>query len=62
MQDFVNKAPTNGETLTNMFKRITAFIDQLRTKKHSKVLIITHAGVIRCFWAYFFRNTITKHI
>ena len=27
-------------------------INELRTSKSEKVLIITHSGVIRCIWAY----------
>ncbi|MBC6409822.1 MAG: alpha-ribazole phosphatase [Ekhidna sp.] len=53
MEDFVNNSPTNGETLNQMYKRIAEFIDSLRSENFDKVLIITHSGVIRCFWAYF---------
>jgi alpha-ribazole phosphatase len=27
-------------------------MDRLRMEEHKKVLLITHAGVIRCLWAY----------
>lgn len=52
MDDFVNQAPENGESLTHMFSRISTFMALLRKTKHEKVLIVTHAGVIRCLWAY----------
>lgn len=53
MEDFVNNAPPNGETLKQMYKRVSEFIDSLRNENFNKILIITHSGVIRCFWAYF---------
>ena len=52
MIDFVNEAPSNGETLSEMFHRVSEFLNELRTNKSEKVLIITHSGVIRCIWAY----------
>ena len=52
MIDFVNEAPSNGETLSEMFHRVSDFLNELRTSKSEKVLIITHSGVIRCIWAY----------
>jgi alpha-ribazole phosphatase len=35
-----------------MFARVAGFMDQLRTRDHHRCLIVTHAGVIRCIWAY----------
>ena len=51
MQDFVSIAPPNGENLIAMLNRIESFLDDLRDDTESRVLISTHAGVIRCFWA-----------
>ncbi len=53
MKDFVNNAPPNGETLKQMYNRVIDFITSLRSENFDKVLVITHSGVIRCFWAYF---------
>lgn len=53
MEDFVRIAPPNGESLREMFLRINQFIDQLRQESHERVLLVTHAGVIRCLMAYF---------
>ncbi|MCH2233669.1 MAG: alpha-ribazole phosphatase [Crocinitomicaceae bacterium] len=53
MKDFVHVSPNNGETLNQMYLRISDFIEELRKTNHKKVLIVTHGGVIRCFWAYF---------
>jgi alpha-ribazole phosphatase len=53
MENFVSIAPTQGESLETMYARVSDFIDALRNEQFSKVLIIAHAGVIRCLWAYF---------
>ena len=52
MNNFVTEAPPNGESLADLAKRVTRFMDYLRPKKHEKVVLVTHAGVIRCIWAY----------
>jgi alpha-ribazole phosphatase len=52
MTDFVKIKTPNGENLVELFARVKVFADRLRKKEHKKVLLITHAGVIRCLWAY----------
>ncbi|MCH2046555.1 MAG: alpha-ribazole phosphatase [Saprospiraceae bacterium] len=52
MADFVQVAPSGGESLNQMFARVSIFIDALRNENLAKVLIVTHSGVIRCLWAY----------
>ena len=52
MQDFVHLSPPNGENLVQMFARVAEFMNQLRERDHQRCLIVTHAGVIRCIWAY----------
>jgi alpha-ribazole phosphatase len=52
MSDFVNIKTPNGENLIEMFERIRLFLDHLRLQNYKKVLLVTHAGVIRCIWAY----------
>ena len=51
MQDFVNRRPPNGETLTEMAARVGGFVDELRRRDYESCLLVTHAGVIRCLWA-----------
>ena len=47
-KDFVNVKATGGENLLDMQTRVLSFWNELIQKKEvSKVLIITHAGVIR---------------
>ena len=52
MADFVNVKTPNGENLNELFNRVNLFIDKLKNKEYNKVLIISHAGVIRCIWSY----------
>lgn len=52
MADFVNTTTPNGENLKTLFERVKVFTDNLRKQQHKKVLLISHAGVIRCLWAY----------
>lgn len=50
-KDIVNIPPKNGEKFLDMFNRVQHFMTELRQEHHENVLIISHAGVIRCFWA-----------
>lgn len=52
MEDFVNVRPPKGERLIDLFDRVRLFLDNLRLQNHHRVLLVTHAGVIRCIWAY----------
>lgn len=52
MADFVNIAPPQGESLADMHIRVCEFIEKLRLQPHKKVLIITHAGVIRNIFSH----------
>lgn len=61
MSDFVNVNPPGGESLLALFPRVQAFFDGLRNERRDKVLIVTHAGVIRCLWAYLLEIPL-KHI
>ena len=46
-------APQEGESLEQMYHRIADFVSTLREQSYDKILLITHAGVIRCLAAYF---------
>jgi alpha-ribazole phosphatase len=52
MRDFVNLNPPGGENLVQMYARVSAFLEHLRQLDHQRCLLVTHAGVIRCIWAY----------
>lgn len=52
MDNFVSVKTPGGESLELLYERVIIFFEWLRTQKHKKVALITHAGVIRCIWAY----------
>jgi alpha-ribazole phosphatase len=47
MADYINLAPPNGESLQTLVNRFEAFTRDLRSRQYQKVVIITHAGIIR---------------
>lgn len=47
-ENFVDVAPPGGENLRQMYSRVSAFMDSLEKSNYQRVLIVTHAGVIRC--------------
>jgi len=49
MQDFVNVKVPNGENLIELNHRVNHFADEMIKTDLSKVGVVTHAGVIRCF-------------
>lgn len=51
MDNFDTVSTPNGESLEELYLRVESFYDELKKVNHEKVLIITHAGVIRCLWA-----------
>ena len=51
--DYVNETPPGGENLRDLYNRVVDFITNLQSEEYKKVLLVTHAGVIRCIHAYF---------
>jgi len=51
MNDFVNLAPPNGETMLEMETRVLKFWDNLLQSRLAHVALVTHAGVIRILLA-----------
>lgn len=52
MADFVEQRPPGGESLRMLYERVGEHIEQLLHEPFDSVAVITHAGVIRCFWAH----------
>ena len=46
-EDYQNYRIPGGESLEDVFDRVEHFIQDIR-KKHDRVLVVTHEGVIRC--------------
>ena len=61
-EDVVNYKMPAGESFFDMNIRVNNFIDELLNNKIKTVLIITHAGVIRCFHARFNNVSLTDTI
>ncbi|MCD8414688.1 alpha-ribazole phosphatase [Tenacibaculum dicentrarchi] len=52
MNDFVNITVTNGESYIDLHNRTVEFLNELKSLKKQRIVIVTHAGVIRSLWAY----------
>ena len=50
--DFMHVAPTGGESFPQLYARVSAFLDELRTKKHHRVAVFAHGGVLICAGIY----------
>lgn len=59
MEDFVNLAPPNGETMLEMEKRVLIFFKEVLLQPFRQVGIVTHGGVIRIILAHY-RNIALK--
>lgn len=47
MEDYINLSPPNGESLLTLVNRFADFVYELKATKHQRVLLVTHAGIIR---------------
>lgn len=47
MENYIELAPPNGESLQDLVNRFSNFIIHLQSQNIKKVLIVTHAGIIR---------------
>ncbi|NTW50398.1 MAG: hypothetical protein HGB19_11845 [Chlorobiales bacterium] len=47
MQNFVSAVPPGGESYMMLFQRIHAQLDRLADRTEKRILVVTHAGVIR---------------
>lgn len=52
MNDFVNTPAKNGESYIDLHERTTNLLNELKAKNLQKVVLVTHAGVMRSLWAY----------
>jgi alpha-ribazole phosphatase len=50
--DFVNVACPGGESYQRFYDRVVNWIESVKLENHSKVVIVTHGGVIRSFLCY----------
>ena len=52
MEDFVNYAPTQGESFNDLYNRSVAFFEDLTHSTSNDAVVVCHAGVIRAILAY----------
>ncbi len=52
MDNFIDVPCPNGESYAMLYKRSIEFFKELKCKKHSKVVVVSHGGVIRSILAY----------
>ena len=60
MKDFVNVRVSNGENFIDLSNRVNNFIDDLTLRNYKKVVIVSHAGVIRSFMSKVYEKPLEK--
>lgn len=60
MNNYIIATPPNGESLTDVLNRFSDFIVEIKTKRHNKIVIVAHAGIIRCAMNLFENIAIDK--
>lgn len=50
-ENFVTERPTHGENLLELFERTGHFFNKLRLLDDQDIVVVSHAGVIRCMIA-----------
>lgn len=50
--DYLHVAPTGGESFLELYQRVAAFLDELRTKSYQRVAVFAHGGVLLCAQIY----------
>lgn len=52
MEDFVNVPARNGESYIDLHTRTTSFLSEISKLKKDRVVVVTHAGVIRSLYSF----------
>ena len=50
--DYLNVAPTGGESFSRMYDRVSAFLDGLRARPCRRAAVFAHGGVLVCARIY----------
>ena len=50
---YTNTKYGTEERIPDLVKRVTEFLDELKTKDYNSVLIVSHSGVSKAFYVYF---------
>ncbi len=51
MENFVEIPVTNGESYVDLNNRVVDFLQEIEKLNTQHIVIVTHAGVMRCIWA-----------
>jgi alpha-ribazole phosphatase len=51
MDDYVNVKCPNGESYQELAARVSIFLDDLKSRKNSRIAIVTHHGVMKAIYA-----------
>jgi len=50
--DFLNIAPTGGESFMQQYRRVAAFLEEVKQKPYERVAVFAHGGVLLCAQVY----------
>ena len=50
--DWINVRTPDGESLMDQYKRVSSFLDELKTSNYQKICIFAHGGVLTCARVY----------
>lgn len=56
MDNFVTVKVPNGESFEDLFQRVREFYSELLSKKHDKIILICHDGVMRSILSHFHKT------
>jgi Fructose-2,6-bisphosphatase len=58
--DWINNPAPRGESLIQLYERVSSFLNELKGKDNDTTLVFTHGGVINCAKVYFGQTSIEK--
>ena len=50
--DYLNVKATNGESFADQYKRVAAFLDEVKQKEAENIVVFAHGGVLICAQIY----------
>lgn len=51
-EDYMHLEATGGESFPMLYRRVAAFLDQLKTRSYNRVAVFSHGGVLICAGIY----------
>src|SRR3712207_2579223 len=50
--DYVNVRATNGESFADQYRRVSAFLQEVRHREERNTVVFAHGGVLKCAQIY----------